>query len=116
MSLNWDATKCGEAWEKLPPEKRESLIFATMFVDMGEITEANHKEFYKRYVQFNMACGYPDLYLTGKDVKDAIGLNTNVFTTTPAAWKKFLLKKLDEKANEKVFSAFKELEKEASNG
>jgi hypothetical protein len=117
MSLNWDARKCGERWEALPPEKRESLIFATMFVDMGEITEANHQEFYKRYVQFNMACGYPDLYLTAQDIKDAIGLNTNVSTTTPAAWKKFLIKKLEEKANEKVTYAFKELDKkEASNG
>jgi hypothetical protein len=114
MSLNWDATKCGERWEALPPEKRESLIFATMFVDMGEITEANHKEFYKRYVQFNMACGYPDLYLTLRDVRDAIGLSTNVSTTTPAAWKKFLLKKLDEKASEKVRAL--EKEEEVANG
>lgn len=110
MSLNWNAKACGDGWEALDPNKRESLIFATMFVDMGEITEKNHEEFYTRYIQFNMACGYQDLYLTLDDVKTAIGLSTNVFTTTPAAWRKFLIKKLEEKAAEKLRAARKALE------
>jgi hypothetical protein len=104
MSLNWNATKV-EGWGEIPVNKQESLIFATMFVDMGEITEKNHEEFYERYVQFNMACGYTDLYLSLADVKSAIGLSTNVFTTTPAAWRKRLIKKLEEKAREKLYIA-----------
>lgn len=116
MSLNWNATKCGDAWKALDPSVQESLIFHTMFVDMGEITEANHQEFYERYVQWNMALGYgtSDLYLSAGDVKAAIGLTTNVFTTTPAAYRKRLAKIMQEKAHEKAVSAFKE--QEASNG
>lgn len=116
MSLRWDATKC-EKWDEMDPNKRESLIFATLFVDMGEITEKNHEEFYERYVQFNMACGYPDLYLSLADVKSAIGLTTNVFTTTPAAWRKRLVKKLEEKAREKARARTAEdLAKEVPSG
>jgi hypothetical protein len=81
-----------------------------MFVDMGEITEKNHEEFYERYVQFNMACGYADLYLSADDVKDAIGLSTNVFTTTPAAWRKRLVKILEDKARERVYRLKREAE------
>lgn len=110
MSLNWNAKACGDVWDELDPNKRESLIFATMFVDMGEITQKNHVEFYHRYVQFNMACGYPDLYLELADVKAAIGLTTNVATTTPAAWRKWLIQKLEEKAAEKVIAQARKLE------
>ena len=56
MSLNWDATKA-EHWEDLDWDKKESLIFATMAVDMGEITEKNYEEFFKRYVMFCDATG-----------------------------------------------------------
>lgn len=104
MSLNWNATKI-KGWDEVDPNKRESLIFATMFVDMGEITEKNHEEFYERYVQFNMACGYPDLYLSLDDVKGAIGLSTNVFTTTTAAWRKRLIRILEDKARDKMYRA-----------
>lgn len=102
MSLNWDATKV-KGWDEVDPNKQESLIFATMFVDMGEITEQNHEEFYQRYVQFNMARGSSDLYLTLEDVKGAIGLSTNVFTTTPAAWRKRLIRLIEDRSRETLY-------------
>ena len=103
MSLNWNATKV-KGWDEVDPNKRESLIFATMFVDMGEITEKNHEEFYERYVQFHMATGHGDeLYLTLEDVKAAIGLSTNVFTTTPAAWRKRLITLVQNAARDKIY-------------
>lgn len=119
MSLNWNAKKV-EGWDEMDPNKRESLIFATMFVDMGEITEKNHEEFYLRYVQFHMATGQKDdLYLSQDDVKGAIGLSTNVFTTTPAAWRKRLVTFVENAARDKMYrdkrAAAAKLEQEATD-
>lgn len=119
MSLNWNATKV-EGWNEVDPGKKESLIFATMFVDMGEITEKNHEAFYERYVQFHMATGHgEDLYLTLEDVKGAIGLTTNVFTTTPAAWRKRLITLVENAARDKMYrdkrAAAKLAEEESSD-
>ena len=112
MSLNWNATKV-KGWDEVDPNKRESLIFATMFVDMGEITEKNHEDFYQRYVEFNLACGYQDLYLSLEDVKSAIGLTTNVFTTTPAEWRKRLVRLIQDKARDKMYRDKREAAKAA---
>lgn len=116
MSLNWDARKCTEAWKELDPAKQESLIFGTMAADMGEITEENHEEFFKRYTMFYMACGYPDPYLTLADVKAGIGLSTNVFTTTPAAFRKRLSKVLEDKAQEALYRAKRDQEQANAEG
>jgi hypothetical protein len=86
MSLNWNA-KNVEGWEEIPWEKRESAIFATMIVDLGEITLSNHVEWFERYTAYNFACGW-DNYLSFADVKAMIGLTTNVSNTTPAAHRK----------------------------
>ena len=88
MSLNWDATRA-EHWDELDWDKKESLIFATLAVDFGEITERNHEEFFKRYAMFCIAAEQKR-YLTLEDVRKGIGLRTNVSTTTPAAYKKRL--------------------------
>lgn len=116
MSLNWNATKCGEAWEALDPYKRESVIFHTMFTDMGQITEANAEEFFQRYIMWNRALGNDaPLYLSAADVKAAIGLSTNVATTTFAAYKKRIIKVMEQKAHEMAHHQFKLLEEEQSN-
>lgn len=101
MSLNWDATKA-EHWEDLEPQKQESLIFATMAVDMGEITEKNYEEFFKRYAMFSSAADQ-QRYLTLEDVKAGIGLRTNVSTTTPAAFRKRLVSILERHAEDAIY-------------
>lgn len=113
MSLNWDATKA-EHWEDLDWDKKESLIFATMAVDMGEITEKNYEEFFKRYVMFCDATGQTR-YLTLADVKSAIGLHTNVSTSTPAAYKKRLYGIIERHADDVVWYEKREAEKEEAS-
>jgi hypothetical protein len=74
----------------------ETLIFATMAVQMGSITEANADEFYAR-LKFIEALDGPfmyqskdgersDRYFTPEDIQAHIGLVCNVSTTTTAAF------------------------------
>lgn len=115
MSLNWDARKCGDAWPELDYNTRESLIFACIPVGIGEITEANHLEWYSRYLQWYAVNGWDDPYLSLSDVKAAIGLSTNVFPkVTDAKFRADMAKRLKELTDAKVAKAAKELE-EAKN-
>lgn len=102
MSLNWDATKAPR-WDELDWDKKESLIFATMAVDMGEITTANVRDFYKRYLMFVAATGQ-SAYLTLEDVEKGVGLHTNVSTTTYPAYKKRLVGILERHAEDRIWA------------
>lgn len=115
MSLNWDISKV-KNWEELydkgtwkndfefepdpkGKEKRlqtrtDALIWVTMSVGMGQITEKNHEEFFKRVAfletigsAYRMRGGKPVKY-TLEDIKRHIGLSTNVSTETQAKWLK----------------------------
>jgi hypothetical protein len=105
MSLNWDATKVRD-FDKLTDNERntrESLIWATMAIGMGEITEENAQEFYSRLSLLEKVSGasrwfYDDdgehvsVYFTPEDVKRFIGLTTNVFPKwTQAKFAKHIL-------------------------
>lgn len=94
MSLNWNISKCKD-WKRLADKKgwpvTDKLVWATMAVGMGEITERNYEEFYRRlhiieqnngtfFLQHN---GQPR-YITLAEVKRRIGLYTNVGTITKA--------------------------------
>lgn len=101
MSLNWNITKCkinntkditDDEWNVL-----QSVIFTSMYVDMGSITEANWEDFYARTyawerVAGSALCRWEDdtkipVYLTPGDIHKWIGLSTNVMTTTEAKFK-----------------------------
>lgn len=56
----------------------ESIIFATMVVRFGEITEENAPEFYERY-ELLCVVERRKPFFTSDDVKAHIGLKTNVF-------------------------------------
>lgn len=98
MSLNWDVS--GVQWDKkwLPYEKyfgdveprlgydvnesylnpiTEAIVWATLTVGLGAITEDNWMEFYMRYCA---VCGIlrQEPSFTALDVKRHIGLTTNV--------------------------------------
>lgn len=102
MSLNWDATKA-EHWDELEWSTKETLIFSTMAVDYGEVTEKNYEDFYKRYVMFCTATGQ-ERYLTLDDVRKAIGLHANVSTSTPAAYRKRLAGIIERHAEDVIWS------------
>lgn len=85
MSLNWDISEVKDL-ESIKTEeewpKTEALIWQTMFVDMGSITEENYVEFFMRMrilaaVQDLTFPPYP-FDLTIEDVERRIGLHTNV--------------------------------------
>lgn len=74
-----------------------ALIWGTMFVDMGQITEENYEEFFARtalqeklsgaYLQESDGEGnHKPRYITLKDVRDHIGLRTNVSFVKRPQW------------------------------
>jgi len=115
MSLNWNVAdvanseaicfyefeRDGEQCRRLT-QSTENLIFLTMVVGMGSITEDNYKEFYKRValyeglrgpVQLRLNDGghYVEVPYTLEDIRQHIGLRTNVSEEKPAAWRKRIL-------------------------
>lgn len=112
MSLNWNlsAIKDNESlcWvNKGPGEDGEdehemhpvthALIWATMAVDLGEITEKNWQEFWARVAVHEEVCGAfifqhekgkgPEpVFITPEQVKAHIGLTTNVRSLKETAW------------------------------
>jgi hypothetical protein len=81
-----------------------ALIFLTMSVGMGAITEKNWTEFYARVRAEEKLHGarrsqklvegkWVDCPITAQDVKDHIGLSTNASRMTEAQWRKSLLER-----------------------
>lgn len=94
MSLNWNATKV-KNWQKLQDDPNgkvcnEVIIYVTMSVEMGQITEKNYKEFYARCNIIERFQGarrqkkvdkhIVDVFITLDEIKQRIGLSTNVST------------------------------------
>lgn len=110
MSLNWDVQKVAdyqdlcfvEASEDRPMQGikkgdralnpvTNALVWATMQIGIGEITEANYKEFFGR-IEIVQKTFHPLLnrgeepyFIKLATVKAHIGLSTNVFPKEPAA-------------------------------
>lgn len=96
MALNWDITKCNEMVE-LQSETEwpitNAIIWYTIGVDLGEITDKNVGEFYARVKLWEAIQGATlkmykgdnktdDTYLSFEDVRKRIGLITNVSDTS----------------------------------
>jgi hypothetical protein len=111
MSLNWDLTKITDketlCWEKnddgtdkLNPVT-ESLIWLTMGIGMGSITEENEFIFYSRIAVYEKLFGNILSYwkdgkkigvpITPVDVHKHIGLTTNVSKETDASFRKRII-------------------------
>lgn len=125
MSLNyslknikdWESVCYSESDELSP--KTEALIFLTMSVGMGEITEKNGAEFWTRLKLIQELNG-PFLTqvgagdgsdLTVEDVIDHIGLHTNVVEETRLQWMKRYLG-FEFEDNQKIFDKALEGRKE----
>jgi hypothetical protein len=101
MSLNWNLSEIKEykevcwstdnAGDKRLNRVTDTLVWATMFVDLGEITEQNAPQFYARVHFLEIIQGGAflydpgedgkpeDRYITLADVEAHIGLSTNVY-------------------------------------
>jgi hypothetical protein len=93
MTLNWDTTNCKPPTPRNQDETvtQQALVWGTMLIDMGEITEGNWKEFYVRvhYIQQHVTPLRSDKKtIKPADVQRWIGLKTNVITSTRAAFVK----------------------------
>lgn len=95
MSLDWDIAKVKDREQLYPPQPNGSmnyityeLIWATMLVDIGEITELNCKKFYNRLMITDALLKDQSRWgeISFKDVKNHIGLHTNVTTITDHKW------------------------------
>lgn len=103
MSLDWDITRIKDyetlCWVPAPGPLNRSqgvvtndqsqmlnpvthaLIFATMSVGWGEITEQNYQDWYLRYRMWELCVGgFNDgITISLRDVHKHVGLRTNVF-------------------------------------
>ena len=84
MSLNFDLSKienrqsvCFDEDGYMRPVT-EAIIWTTMAVGMGNITEKNWTEFWARYEVMRRVDG-TKTFFQASDVKNHIGLHTNVF-------------------------------------
>ena len=82
-----------------PPERQRmhpvtnAVIWNTMFVDIGAITEQNVDEFWYRTRLLQLISGAElrgtdgtEAFLTRQDIRDHVGLRTNVITKTRMQW------------------------------
>jgi hypothetical protein len=98
MSLDWDVTRVKDVG-KLQKAVTDTLVWATMSVGLREITEKNADLFYARLETYERLFG-PFMWsydpvgeenrkprpITPQDVRDHIGLRTNVSSETHAVW------------------------------
>lgn len=99
MALHWDSTKCN------PPEPaddndfngRECMIWGSIAVDMGEITEKNVGEwmFRLRFLE-RIGQGISTVSIPESVVRRWVGLKMNVFTETRKKWMKKRMERLEE--------------------
>jgi len=91
MSLNWDCNKCANPLpaNEVEASERECLIWGSIALDMGEVTEANVNEWYFRF-KFMEKIGRS---ITSQPmrmdvIKRWVGLRMNVVTLTRKKWMK----------------------------
>lgn len=107
----WSPTKKGD---KVMNPITNALIWVTMQIGIGEITEENAVEFYSR-IHFseklfgtNLSNGGEPYFLTFEDVRRHIGLKTNVFPKeTDAKWGARLIKTFVAEQRSKIERAAK---------
>lgn len=96
MSLDWNISKCKD-YKKLINDKNysmtESVIWMTIAVDLGGITEQNVDEFLWRAAvvqelggSYLFAGGGGRVYIGSKDIYRRIGLTTNVADLSHDEW------------------------------
>ena len=83
MPLTWDIQKV-ENWEEVSEgdewKKTEGIIWSTLLIHLGEITEKNYVEFYTRGTFV-----HPNVFgetISLSDIKRRVGLHTNVSKKT----------------------------------
>ena len=123
VSLDFDYSACHgrESWLQRDWEILDKLIWGTMIVDIGTITDANISEWLFRMTlgdRILSGRGYfvmryqfdEDIPLTAAHLRKFVGLKTNVTTTTRAKWMKKVISQATSLIESRVSS---ELQKES---
>lgn len=88
MALHWDITACADSAALTADDdaasNTDAMIWATMGVGIGRITEENWPEFYARL----KTSGYYGDQITPELVRRYVGLSTNVSNETRLQWLK----------------------------
>lgn len=108
MSLDWNIDNVHN-WKEIAEDQHErvitqTIVFGTMAIDIGTLTEDNWMEAYARFDLVQRWSGAwvhrngEPYYLTADDFKRRIGLTTNVFPEkTRAQWmQRYVSKQMDE--------------------
>ena len=118
MSLNWNVQKVDNYEEMQETESgiTDAVVWLTMAVGIGEITETNVEEFAQRTALVQMLNGpwlVRGIYVTEEMIRRRIGLYTNVSDETWAAWSKryFGKRALVEVADRQIVKQAKESER-----
>lgn len=97
MSLDFDLSRIVDRLENYPPDEHgytnkmtSRLIWSTLSVRIGEITQKNAPEFYARLSLLESVNGVEKMTKMA-DVWGHVGLRTNVLTATSATWKKWFM-------------------------
>lgn len=106
MSLNWNLNKINDKknvcfTEDGLKEVTNNLIWATLAVDIGDITEDNAEEFHHRLALLTALRGVNWNDISLQDIKNHVGLHTNVSTKT---WKEFSTKVLENWCDDRDFN------------
>lgn len=118
MSLNWDVSEVKDH-EEITAEGQpwvitETLIWYTMGIDMGRITEDNVNEVFARVMIWEQVNGtgmrkwnketedYESVPMTFEDVERRIGLSTNVTTRDREEWGERIAQILFDRADSEV--------------
>lgn len=100
MGLHWSIEKVRDH-EALTTEEAwtttNAIVWATMAVGIGDLTEADAPTFYARLHVYERLVGAfrigadGPIYFTPAEVRRYIGLHTNVARDTDAAWRKRIM-------------------------
>lgn len=103
MSLDWDITDCKDSEgimlnQEVEGDITEQIIWSSLVIKLGDITEKNWYEWYARYTIWNRIMCF-DNDLEAKDFHRRIGMSTNVFPAeSRSKWLNSTIKKQLEKA------------------
>jgi hypothetical protein len=123
MALNWDVTEVKDHEEVLEGMEwsiTEIMIWYTIAIDLGEITDENAGEFFQRISIWERIMGpaffytedgdKKDRYMTLADVKRRVGLSTNVVNLTRSKWNKRIMEILNRDAESKMYREEQKME------
>lgn len=98
MSLNWDCNRCANPTPADDNESggRECLIWGSLALDLGEITDKNVDEWMFRF-KFLETVGrsITNVPMTRSVVERWVGMRTNVITLTRKKWMKRVTEQIE---------------------